>query len=106
MAGYARQAASSLDRVADAVSQQSVDDVVETIEHFARRQPAAFVGGAVLTGFALARFAKSSADRRRAKIAEPRGDTAVQHDTIGSYQTSDVGGHTTSAPSMANREIS
>ena len=31
---------------------------------FARRQPMTFFGGSLLAGFALARFLKSSADRR------------------------------------------
>ncbi len=64
VAGYARQAASGLDRVSDAISNRSVDDLMETVEDFARRQPVAFLGGAVLTGFVLSRFAKSSAERR------------------------------------------
>jgi hypothetical protein len=34
------------------------------VEDFARRQPALFIGGSVAAGFALARFLKSSADRR------------------------------------------
>ena len=64
VAGYARQAASGLDRVSDAISNRSIDDLMETVEDFARRQPVAFLGGAVLTGFVLSRFAKSSSERR------------------------------------------
>ena len=64
VAGYARQAASGLERVSDAISNRSVDDLMETVEDFARRQPVAFLGGAVLTGFVLSRFAKSSSERR------------------------------------------
>lgn len=64
VASYARQAATGLDRVSDALASRSVDDLMETVEDFARRQPVAFLGGAVLTGFVLSRFAKSSAERR------------------------------------------
>ena len=64
MAGYARQAASGLDRVSDALSNRNVDDLLETAEDLARSQPVAFIGGAVLAGFVLARFAKSSSERR------------------------------------------
>ena len=66
MAGYARQAASGLDQVSNAISNRSLDDLFETVEDFAKRQPVAFVGGAALAGFVLARFAKSSAERRHA----------------------------------------
>ncbi len=66
VAGYARQAASGLDRVSDALSNRSLDDLVETVEDFARRQPVAFLGGAALAGFVMARFAKSSSERRHA----------------------------------------
>ena len=66
VASYARQAASSLDRVSDALSNRSLDDLLETVEDFARRQPVAFIGGAALAGFVTARFAKSSAERRHA----------------------------------------
>lgn len=64
-AGYMRQAADGLERVSGTLRSQDVDDVMESVENFARRQPVAFLGGAVLTGFALARFMKSSAERRR-----------------------------------------
>lgn len=64
MAGYAHQAASGLEQVSSAISNRSLDDLVETVEDFARRQPVAFLGGAALAGFVMARFAKSSAERR------------------------------------------
>jgi hypothetical protein len=35
---------------------------VRSLNNFARSQPAAFFGGAVLAGFALSRFFKSSAE--------------------------------------------
>lgn len=66
MAGYARQAASGLDQVSNAISNRRLDDLVETVEDFAKRQPVAFLGGAALAGFVMARFAKSSAERRHA----------------------------------------
>ena len=63
--GFVRQAAEGLDYVSGAVRTQDLDDLVETVESFARRQPAVFLGSAVLAGFGLARFVKSSAERRR-----------------------------------------
>jgi hypothetical protein len=39
---------------------RSVDDLVEGISNFARTQPVVFFAGAIITGFALTRFLKSS----------------------------------------------
>lgn len=64
-AGYLEQAAGGLERVSDAVRDRDLDDLIGTVEDFARRQPVAFLGGAVAAGFGLARLMKSSADRRR-----------------------------------------
>jgi vacuolar-type H+-ATPase subunit E/Vma4 len=62
--GFVRQAAEGLEHVSGAVRTHDLDDLVETAESFARRQPVVFLGSAVLAGFGLARFVKSSAERR------------------------------------------
>jgi hypothetical protein len=49
--------------MASALRQRSVDDILDSVTAFARKQPAFFFAGAVATGFALSRFAKSSANR-------------------------------------------
>ena len=64
-ASYVEQAADSLERVSDALQGQNFDELIGGVEDFARRQPVAFLGGAVLTGLVLARFMKSSAARRQ-----------------------------------------
>ena len=64
-AGWVRQAADGLERASGTVRERDVDDLIGTVEDFARRQPVAFLGGAVAAGFGLARLMKSSADRRR-----------------------------------------
>jgi hypothetical protein len=61
-AEYVRQAADSLEGAADTLQQKSVDDIARSVADFARQQPVAFLGGAVLAGFVLARFLKSSAE--------------------------------------------
>ena len=53
--------------------ERSLDDLIGTVEDFARRQPVAFIGGAVAAGFGLARLMKSSADRRRSVVAGSGG---------------------------------
>jgi hypothetical protein len=64
MAEYSRQVAEGLESMAQSLSRRGLDDLVEGIEDFARQRPVAFMGGAVVAGFALARFMKSSAVRR------------------------------------------
>jgi hypothetical protein len=61
-APYVREAAAKLESASDALKQKSVDDLAKSIGDFARAQPVAFLGGAVLAGFVLARFLKSSAE--------------------------------------------
>jgi hypothetical protein len=64
VAEYSRHLAEGLESMAQSLSRRSVDDLVEGIEDFARQRPVAFMGGAMVAGFALARFMKSSAGRR------------------------------------------
>jgi hypothetical protein len=62
-AEYVEKVAGQLSAAASALRERSVDEVLGTLDEFARRQPAMFFAGAVATGFALSRFAKSSANR-------------------------------------------
>ncbi|WP_137178611.1 hypothetical protein [Roseomonas sp. AR75] len=55
-------AAGRVDGMARALRERSPRDLLRTAEDFARRQPLAFFGVATLAGFALARFARASAD--------------------------------------------
>jgi hypothetical protein len=66
-AEYSRQVADGLGRLADWVSRRNVDDVTGGLEDFARQRPVAFIGGAMVAGFALARFMKSSSARGRSR---------------------------------------
>jgi hypothetical protein len=59
-AGFVHDAAAKLEGAADSLRDRSVDDLIRSLNRFARSQPAAFFGGAVLAGFALSRFLKSS----------------------------------------------
>lgn len=79
VADYARQAASGFDRMSEAISHRNLDDLVETVEDFARRQPVAFIGAAALAGFVMARFAKSSAERRRGDERHRYAASAQKH---------------------------
>jgi|SRR5215467_3258701 len=62
-AGYVHSAADNLQRAAAALRERSIEDMIADFGSFARRQPAAAFASAVLAGFALSRFLKSSSPR-------------------------------------------
>lgn len=64
-AEYIEDVAGQLGAMASALRERSVDDMLGNVTDFARRQPGVFFAGAVAAGFALSRFAKSSANRGR-----------------------------------------
>jgi uncharacterized protein YjbJ (UPF0337 family) len=63
MAGtYIRKAASQVEGVSDQIRNGNLNDLVRNAQSFARRQPTAFLGLAVLAGFGAVRFLKSSSE--------------------------------------------
>jgi hypothetical protein len=60
MASYVHDAAVRLEDAAKTLRQRNVDDLIDEVSRFARAQPVLFFGGAMLAGFALTRFLKSS----------------------------------------------
>lgn len=56
---YIRKAAAQLENVSDAMRNRNMSEIVGNVQQFARRQPTAFFGAAVLIGFAAVRFLKS-----------------------------------------------
>jgi hypothetical protein len=63
-AEYSRYAAEGLESMARSLERREVGDFVGSVEQFARERPGVFLGGAMVAGFALARFMKSSSARR------------------------------------------
>jgi len=59
---YIRKAALQVEGVADTIRTGNFKDLVRGTQSFARRQPTAFLGMAVLAGFGVVRFLKSSAN--------------------------------------------
>ncbi len=59
-AALIREGATRLEQAAASLRERSVDDLVSSANGFARAQPLAFFGAAVLAGLALSRFLKSS----------------------------------------------
>jgi gas vesicle protein len=79
---YIRKAASQIEGVSDQIRSGNLNDVVRNAQSFARRQPTAFLGLAVLAGFGAVRFLKSASDdagpdepakQRRSSTADNRG---------------------------------
>jgi hypothetical protein len=62
---YIRKAATQVETVSDSIKNGNFNDLVRGAQDFARRQPTAFLGIAVLVGFGAVRFLKSSAEAPR-----------------------------------------
>ena len=90
--------------IADAADDMRHKDVVEIgddLNHFARRNPAAFIGSAALLGFAAARFLKSSSRRSRGSSSgsgygSGYGGSSYEPDTA--YRPDATGRPATAAP--------
>jgi len=101
LADYTTRAAYQIDRFADYLEQNDVEDMVFEVENFARRQPAIFLGGAFTLGLLAVRFLKSSAPRSRpgyqprrlnsARLARPRLTRPVSAYTASGYAPGTAG---------------
>jgi hypothetical protein len=60
-ATYIRKAADQVTNAADALREGNLNDLIRGAQSFARNQPTAFLGLAVLAGFGVVRFLKSAA---------------------------------------------
>lgn len=59
---YIRKAASQVEGVSDQIRNGNLNDLVRKTQSFARSQPTAFLGLAVLAGFGAVRFLKSASE--------------------------------------------
>jgi hypothetical protein len=89
---YIRKAASQVESVSDSIRNGNFNDLLRSAQSFARRQPTAFLGMAVLAGFGAVRFLKSSAE-----TSGSGGSGEMSHRTSGNRMSSD------SAPRMNPR---
>ena len=64
VARMVHETARQVDGLSDNLSSRSVNELVQTAAQLARAQPALFIGGSVMAGFALARFLRSSSRQR------------------------------------------
>lgn len=86
-ASLVRQAAGSLESLSRSLSSAGFGDLVDSVRDFGRRNPAAFIGGAVLAGMAMGRFARSSGGRRHEAAHDMGGRMAE-----GAYGGAGAGG--------------
>jgi len=75
---YIRQAAAQINSVSDALRTRDISELAGDVQEFARKQPAAFFGAAVLAGFAAVRFFKSAPERSNYSSGATRSNTAGQ----------------------------
>lgn len=64
IARHVRAAGDSIKGLAEAMRERTAGQLLEDVTDFARRQPTLFFGAAAIAGFALVRFASSSAEGR------------------------------------------
>jgi hypothetical protein len=95
IAHYVHEAASAVDGLARNLRESSPGQFMGQLEDLARRQPVAFFGAAVLAGFAMARFAKSSAEEAR------HGGAGASTTHGGPHARSAIGGGTVTPHSTA-----
>ena len=63
LADLANRLASTVGNIATRLREGSIDELVDDTRTFARRNPALYLAGGVIAGFALSRFVKASARR-------------------------------------------
>jgi len=81
-----REAADGLKQIARAVQGKSVGEMVSGLSDFGRQNPLAYLGGAALAGFALARFARASSSGTSGGYqASPFAQSGVQDTTADRY---------------------
>ena len=68
VARYVRDAAEGLRGFSSKLRDRSVDDIATDARDFARRQPLAVFGGALIAGLAISRFLKAGRDRNDGKL--------------------------------------
>ena len=88
---YIRKAASQVEGVSDSIRNGDFNDLVRGTQEFARRQPTAFLGLAVLAGFGVVRFLKSSAEMSEGSRSPMRGENSGSFDTSRENQSQNRG---------------
>jgi hypothetical protein len=83
---YIRLAANQIDSVSEAFRKRDLTQVISDVQGFARRQPTAFLGMAVLAGFAAVRFLKTSTRTSAGSSTASHTDYASASPPTSSYR--------------------
>ena len=86
-----REAADGLKQIAHAVEGKSLGTMAAELSEFGRQNPVAYLGGAALVGFALARFARASAPAETGTAAS-RVDTGPRNEFGAERSAADFAG--------------
>lgn len=91
-AQYIRLAANQIDSVSDAFRKRDLNQLVSDVQGFARRQPTAFLGMAVLAGFAAVRFLKTSTGTSAGSSTASHTDYASGSPSTTGYRSASAAG--------------
>jgi hypothetical protein len=70
-----QEAASGLERLSTSLGKKQLQDIIDDVRDFGRKNPTAFIAGSVLVGLALGRFVRSTDDDRiRSATSRDGGD--------------------------------
>ncbi len=83
---YIDRAGQQVQRLADYLEHTDISDIADQTEDFARKQPAAFLGGAFVIGLIGARFLKSS--RRQERHDQQRANPGMRTSSSASHDSS------------------
>lgn len=87
---YVSQAADRVDDLAGFIKEHEISELVDNFEDMARRQPAAFLGGAFALGLVGARFLKSSRHRLESESYHARQHRYSAEPRTGGYHAPDL----------------
>lgn len=97
LAELAHRLANTVGNFATRLREGSIDDLIDDTRRLARRNPALFIAGGVLAGFALARFAKASASRAERVVSEPDDAPVLHEDMVATVDVTTPGTSTSNA---------
>lgn len=80
-AQFVREAAGGLETLSGSLREKSVGDLVDSVSRFGRSNPTAFLGGALLAGVALGRFAQASGGRHHGASGAAGGQASASGGT-------------------------
>jgi hypothetical protein len=94
LAGYADNAAATLERWASDFRAKDVTVMAEDVKRFARRRPAMFIGGAVVLGIVAARLVKGAAAEAQENWRSERMPASGGRDQFGGSRSLSGGSST------------